>query len=138
MSNTANIKNLWGDLPVEETIRTPYVMLKEQANLLTEATNGLLIGEVCKYTTPNNLIACYLEIKAPSIDNYTITILELSYDATIFPVSIIGIYSYKSGIECNTEEELETMLGKILSSQEVRRIIASLLSEIRADEKKVI
>ena len=40
MTNTAKIKNLWGDLPVEETIRTPYVVLKEQANLLTEATNG--------------------------------------------------------------------------------------------------
>ena len=36
MSNTANIKNLWGDLPVEKTIRTPYVIFKEQASLLTE------------------------------------------------------------------------------------------------------
>ena len=39
MSQTPKIKNLWGDLPLEENIRTPYVILKEQASLLTETTN---------------------------------------------------------------------------------------------------
>jgi hypothetical protein len=27
MSQTSKIKNLWGDLPVEDSIRTPYVIL---------------------------------------------------------------------------------------------------------------
>ena len=42
MSDTTKVKNLWGKLPIEDNIRTPYIILKEQASILTEATNGVV------------------------------------------------------------------------------------------------
>lgn len=39
-------KNLWGELPLAEVIRTPAIILREQATLLTEMTTGVLEGEV--------------------------------------------------------------------------------------------
>lgn len=39
-------KNLWGTLPDLETSRTPHTVLLEQAALLRDMTNGLLIGKV--------------------------------------------------------------------------------------------
>jgi hypothetical protein len=54
-------KNLWGELPKPETIRTPYTILKEQASILSEITNGLLIGEVILTTKKINFLLIFLE-----------------------------------------------------------------------------
>ena len=131
----AKVKNLWGDLPIEDNVRTPYIILKEQASILTEATNGLLIGEVTKRRVNVNKTECDLIIKVPSINNYTISIVDIIYPATIYPLKVKGDFTKNTAVECNTEEELENILHEILSSKEVRRIISGLLSEVRADEE---
>ncbi|MGD1917679.1 MAG: hypothetical protein ACFCAD_01615 [Pleurocapsa sp.] len=135
MSDTTKVKNLWGKLPIEDNIRTPYIILKEQASILTEATNGLLIGKVIKKRDSLDNINCDLIIKVPSLDNYTISIVDTIYPVTIYPVEIKGSNAqYYSS--CDTEEEIENTLSTILSSEEVRRIISGLLSEVRADDKE--
>ena len=136
MSETAKIKNLWGDLPLQENIRTPYVILKEQGSILTEATDGLLIGEVKNIGNYKNHLECHLIIKAPSINNYTVNIVNLSYPETMYPLEIRSSFLSGFSSKCNNEEELENALNQILSSAEVRRIISGLLSEIRADAEK--
>ncbi len=141
MSETAKIKNLWGDLPVEKNIRTPYIILKEQASILTEATNGILVGNVLKKANDdesNPQVTCVLEIKVPSINNYSISIVGLLYPMlTIYPAKIMNIV--KDTIvndNCQNEESIHEFLGKILSSEEVRRIISALLNEARSDTVK--
>ena len=134
MSET-KIKNLWGDLPIEDNVRTPYIILKEQASILTKATNGLLIGEVTKRRLAGDYTECNLIIKVPSINNYTISIVNMIYPAIIYPLKVKGDFTKNIAAECNTEEELENVLHKILSSAEVKRIVSGLLSEVRADEE---
>ena len=138
MSNIANIKNLWGKLLVEENIRTPYVILKEQASILTEKTNGLLIGNVSKSNLGGTdaRIRCTLEIKVPSINNYLISIVSIFYPVTFYPLTIRSELTDNSFENCDTAEDLEIKLGKILSSKEVSKIISGLLSDIRADAEK--
>lgn len=137
MNETTKIRNLWGNLPVENNIRTPYLILKEQASLLTEATNGLLIGNVDRETLTNNSkydFECMLEIRVPSIDNYSISILEVYYPVfNIYPSLVINKIVDSKQYNCDTEEDLYTVLEQILSSTEVKRIISSLLNEIRSD-----
>ena len=134
MSET-KIKNLWGDLPIEDNVRTPYIILKEQASILTEATNRLLIGEVNKRTHSSSCVDCSLIIKVPSINNYTLSIIDITYPVTIYPLQIKSDFTKHTLTECKTEEELENALHNRLSSEEIRRIISGLLSEVRADEK---
>lgn len=159
MSEAAKVKNLWGDLPVEE-FRTPHVVLREQASILTESTNGLLIGKVAKekfnkiFFTPDQdveikftledsqdkyVFTSRLEIIVPSINNYSISIVQIDYPIKMYPLRIMSTvtddYQYQ---KCQTESEFNENLEEILSSSEVRRIIAGLLTEIRADAKKDI
>lgn len=159
MSEAAKVKNLWGDLPVEE-FRTPHVMLREQASILTEATNGLLVGTVVKekftkipFTSPKYVTlkmledlqekhdkqnkytwTSRLEIIVPSINNYSISIVQIDYPLKMYPLKILSTvtddYRYQ---KCETEEEFNQKLEEILSSSDVKKIIAGLLTEIRAD-----
>lgn len=139
MNQIPKIKNLWGDLPLEDNIRTPYVILKEQASLLTEATNGLLIGTVSrrKYSMKSqDGLECILEIKVPSINNYSIAIVAIWYPITLYPSIITSLVTDDKEKECHTEEEMDQVLGKILSSKGVKRIISGLLTEVRLDTIK--
>lgn len=137
MSNKHKIKNLWGDLPVEDNIRTPYVILKEQASILTEATNGLLVGNVKKETFSNESgdsgFECTLEITVPSINNYSISIVGISYPITLYPSQIYNRVTRDKVKDCQTEEDLDKNLEEILSSDQVKRVILGLLSEVRLD-----
>jgi hypothetical protein len=157
-------KNLWGDLPNIETLRTPYTLLKEQASILSEITKGLLIGEVI-HNQKDKLFVIILRIKAPSLNNYTYSVLEVQYPIQLYPVFVKNLASdnfnnleknlmnaannplmsfvdYGGFLEnqgynkCFSEEEFENALGEILSSPEVKRVISGLLAQIHADIPK--
>ena len=133
MKEASNIKDLWGDLPVE-TIRTPYVVLKEQASIFTKKTNGLLIGEVTKEefeesifspprqaTTIEHLkelkqrhfeenkydFTSTLEIVVPSMNDYSISIVQIDYPIEMYPLRIMNTvtdsYCYE---KCKDEVQL--------------------------------
>jgi hypothetical protein len=130
-------KDLWGEIPSHETIRTPYTILKEQASLLTQKTNGLLIGEVSrdqKYNVSKQReIQVTLLIKAPSLNNYTYWVLEVEHPIQLYPLSVQDLAGTNPLLDCSSEEEFEQALGNILSSQEIKRVISALLAEIHAD-----
>lgn len=152
-------KNLWGELPNPETIRTPYTILKEQASILSEITNGLLIGEVIN-NQKDEFFVKTLRIKAPSLNNYTYSVVEVQHLIKLYPVFVKNLTSdpitkatdlidslrvnlgHSSLLEdpgykkYSSEEEFENALGQILSSQEVKRVISSLLAQIHADIPK--
>ena len=159
-----NQKNLWGELPKSETIRTPYTLLKEQASLLSEITKGLLIGEVTN-NQKDMFFVNILRIKAPSINNYTYSVVEVQYPIKLYPVFVKNLTSDKfNNLEKNlmnaannplmgfvdpggllvqqgynkysSEKEFENALGEILSSQEVKQVISALLAQIHADIPK--
>lgn len=130
-------KNLWGELPKFETIRTPYTFLKEQASVLSELTNGLLIGEVINYAK-DKLLVMVLRIKAPSLNNYTYSVVEVQHSIKLYPLSVKNLTSDENQeySQCSSEEEFENALGEILSSPYVKRVISALLAQIHADIPK--
>lgn len=130
-------KNLWGELPNAETIRTPYTILKEQASILSELTNGLLLGEVVVNHQKDKLFVITLRIKAPSLNNYTYSVVEVQQPIQLYPVAIINLLE-NNMTKYSSEEEFENALGEILSSQEVKRVISGLLAQIHADIPKQV
>lgn len=159
-----NKKNLWGELPSLETIRTPYTILKEQASILNEMTKGLLMGEVI-HNQKDKLFVIILRIKAPSLNNYTYSVLEVQHPIKLYPVFVKNLASdnfnslekslmnavdnplmsladpsrlliQQGYSKCSSEEEFENALGQILSSQEVKQVISALLAQIHADIPK--
>jgi hypothetical protein len=126
-------KSLWGDLSTTDTLRTPFIILKEQSSILTQATQGLLVGDVQRYQDQfNQENFLILQIVAPSLDGYRYSIVEVTHGTSLYPVKVKSLASDDFSRECASETSFEKALGEVLTSHEVRQIVSVLLSDIRA------
>jgi hypothetical protein len=124
-------KNLWGDLPKPDHLITPSSILKEQASILTEETKGLLVGETKRRTSEDGTFFIELNIRAPALNGYLYGVLEASHGIELYPVNVRSLAS--GSATCETQEAFEGLLGKILSSNQVKKVIASLLAQVREE-----
>ena len=143
-------KSLWGDLPLADVTRTPIIILREQATILTELTNGLLEGVVTNRVTEgtNRLISqvedrepkefsATLSIIAPALDGYVFRIMQVNYNLELYPVEVVALASHfflsrDSTVSCDNEQEFVEALGNILSSDSVRQAIGRLLAQSKS------
>lgn len=126
--------DLWGNLPGPLDIQTPNTILQEQANLLRQKTNGLLVGEVVRRTT-EDAFRSTLRIIAPSLNNYRYSILTVEYPISLYPLSVIN-HVEGMRVAIPGDQQFIGYLGNLLSSQKVSRVIGGLLSQIRADSQE--
>lgn len=124
-------KNLWGELPLAEVIRTPATILREQATLLTEMTKGILEGEITSGRTQNKLYH-RLSIVAPSLDGYSYSILYATHNIITYPCTVLD-EADNTIAECDNEQEFISVIEKILSSATVHKIVSALLSQSKAE-----
>lgn len=123
--------DLWGELPDIEENKTPFVILKEQAELLTEKTDGLLLGEVSQNQSIGREGFCYtLYMVAPSLNNYRYNLLTISYEIGLYPLRLIE--SEKESVVCSDENEFKKELGEIFKSQGTQNVISKLLTHVRS------
>ena len=126
MSHTS----LWRIPEKAETTRTPTTALKEQAVFLSRQTNRILRADVTRYAmTRSGEVKVSLFVVAPSLNDYAVEVLEVRH----------GLFdTYPSHVESSIndiEEEVfseEALLGvveTILHSEEMAKILRSLLSE---------
>ncbi len=120
-------KNLWGDLSDLETVRTPKAILQEQADFLTGATEGALVGNV---GVPFVVVGFQysLDVQVPSLNHYVYTILTISHNVNLYPVRVDANATALS-VACEDEEQFEETISQILSSKEVKRVLSRLLSQ---------
>jgi hypothetical protein len=131
---TPNEKSLWGELPKNVEVRTPFLILKEQASILTQKTNGLLIGDVARISSHDPDFWVILRIKVPALNSYTYSVAEVKYPPQIYPLTIRDLNEPGSPVKCSSEEEFEAALSQILSSDPVKRVISTLLADIQSNE----
>jgi len=127
-------ESFWGDLENVQIEPTPLIHLKEQASQLGKKTGGIIRGKVTRKTTPYQGLTYCLNIVAPFLNNYEVSILEVRYRLDAYPLKLEDMAKGKV-YECSCEEEFLKDLKEILSSDQVRRIIISLLSN-SADWRK--
>ena len=123
-------QNLWGDLTEIDIVRTPAMILQEQAALLGQLTNEVLNGLVRRDSlVPENKFNMALYIVAPALRRYRFKVLELSYRVDeAYPVVVRdSIGGYK--VEVHDEAELIEILKALLTSESVKRVISTLISE---------
>ena len=123
------IDDLWGELPDVEKIKTPFVILKEQAELLTEKTGGLLVGEVSQNRSIGRDGFCHtLYIVTPSLNNYRYELLTINYEIELYPLRLKK--ADKESVSCADEDEFKKELEKIFKSQETQNVISKLLVHV--------
>ena len=129
-------ENLWGEIPNIKGIRTPVEILREQGNLLSKLTKGVLEAEVSSRQEGRRLIA-EMDIIVPGLNMYRLTIVRIDSELNIYPMSVSnvltgggGIFDYLETIECKNEGEYTKALKTVLSSNEVKNTIKALLAQL--------
>ncbi|HYR59662.1 MAG TPA: hypothetical protein VEO95_13570 [Chthoniobacteraceae bacterium] len=120
-------ENLWGEIPLDEKIETPLSILKAQAVALNKVTKGILDGRVVQTSSDDNLIYEF-RIVAPTLGNYSATILKISHDIALYPVFVIDDFS-GGYTRAPNSEALKEALKSIFQSEPVRRIVRGLAAQ---------
>jgi hypothetical protein len=142
-------ENLWGTLPDQkDKIRTPRHILREQAQILSDAYNHLIVGEVTSNTLEEK-ITDSLYIVAPALNNYRVLIARARHGYTAYPATLEDPFKilrshtdYRPPAEtktrhgfvrCESESDFREALSHILGSETVHSVIQSLYSQVEQD-----
>lgn len=121
-------RNLRGHIPAATAVTTPLTILREQAGLLGELTDGVLEGDVQARRSAKGDFTYTLYIVAPGLDRYHHAIVEVEHPVAMYPVSVLDDGTGK-GYMCADEEMFVRVLQRILTSDHVRKVIAALLAQ---------
>lgn len=121
--------DLWGDLQINVE-RVPLTVFREQATLLTEKTNGILQGIVDTETQYYRLHVSFV-IQVPALDDYRVLIARGKHSIeSPYPVEVAS--RKEDWQTCADEPALAEVLGTILRSADVRKIVSALVSQSKA------
>lgn len=130
-------ENLWGELPSGNEFKPPLTILREQATLLSDITNKILVADV-RVKRQGTSISFSLRIVAPALDNYTYVVLSVTHDLFMYPVEVtnLTLMTQKGPptYTCNDEDAYKSVLKAVLSSQPVHRVISSLIAQSKSPE----
>jgi hypothetical protein len=121
--------DFWPDISASKP-RTPLSLMKQQAALLGKHTNNLLEAEVETTSSGDKLFHRFI-IVAPSLD-YRYQLFGVTHGVTLYPVQVLsappsGTIVPIGGIE--DEGMFVNWLKAVLSSEETKRILGSLLAQ---------
>ncbi len=120
-------KNMWVKFDNIRKIPMPVSYLREQANYLGEATGHILQGEVVQ-SAKDERFEAELDIVVPNLNYYRHTLLRVVHSIRIYPGEIHDLVNEEKHI-CENEGSFLSRLEQILTSQGVRNIIETLISQ---------
>ena len=125
------VESFWA-VPDTTSFRTPLSILREQATALTEQTNGALVGNVgiFKDGVGADLVVS-LSVEVPALDDYAYRLLQYRQPVDGYPGRLHLAWEERF-FEFRDEEEFVSAIKDALSSDKVRQIVGSLLSQATA------
>jgi hypothetical protein len=129
-------QSLWPSFGEIGKIKTPKIILQEQAILLEKSSSGFLTTMVTTATHPTqfNRYTHLLSLTAPKVENFTANIVMLEHDAIeLYPLTIIArIRPMSVNYTAENEEEFLGILTKLFAEKEMVNTIQSLLAQSKA------
>jgi hypothetical protein len=126
------IPDLWPEIEQTQVV-PPVAILREQAALLGQKTNYLLQGRVQTTVDLHGRFVHSFYIVAPALDDYTYKLFEVKHDANQYPVEADSLG--RTGpltVDLNSEQQLLDHIRKILNSDKTKRVVGSLLAQVKA------
>ena len=117
--------DLWGEIEATQ-IRTPLIILREQAALLGTKTMNLVEARVGTHVTAGSFVHTF-DLVMPSLDSYTYNLFSVHHGPEIYPLKVWG-----ENTRFETELEFIEWLGSKLSSPETKRIVSNLIAQVAA------
>lgn len=133
-----SIASLWpsfGEIPI---IKTPKIILQEQAVHLEKVTYGYINTEIITSAHPTllNKISHILKITAPKVEGYSTIVVQMDHDMIkIYPITVTSrIKSMPIAYNASNEEELILLLTKVFEEKETIDTVQSLLTQSKSNE----
>lgn len=162
------MKNLWQNLEgIKADIKNPISIIREQAEYLSEGTNGMLYIEDTEYMNMSaNVRRVFLEHNLPNrfkyeveicseyLDDYSFNLFYLYYDIDFYPVVIslpseigeeienndytsIDFTNTRMFFIVNSQDEFEDILGVIFNCEKVRTIMKNMKAIIEDENSEI-
>jgi hypothetical protein len=127
---TTTTTNLWPELSLDEVVRSPKMILNEQALFLSNITKNILSVKVKTRGLGGGPVAHEFDIVAPNLNGYSYNLLNVEQRDILssYPCKIYST-DKNNGESVENEEELLQKLKLIFSSHETQRVISSLISQ---------
>ena len=131
-------ESLWPSFGETPVVKTPKIILQEQARYLEKITNGYIKAEVItsKHPTLLNKVSHLLKIIAPHVEDYSTIIVEVDHDVIkLFPLSVVSrIKPMPVTFNALNDAEFFSMLVKVFEEKETIDTIQSLLIQSKSNE----
>jgi hypothetical protein len=135
-------EDLWPSDLALETVVTPVSILRTQAKLLGERTQGLLEGEVNTWTQGSDVYHD-LNVVVPALGNYKYRLLRVHHPVTLYPIFVDDEpmpYGHIRMIQpqpivmlgeggMKDEDAFREWLRRTLAGEETRHILANLYAQ---------
>ena len=147
------MKDLWPSDIATHRVKSPVVILREQASLLGKKTSNIIQAEVQMLLTSadaDNEFGYAFFIVAPALNNYRYQLLTVWHQVDLYPVQIFVegqiLEELGSGVQIeheynqhspedipyiavDSEEQFLDNLAKVFGSSKTKRVITALLSQ---------
>jgi len=126
-------KNMWGEINMADLEVTPITILKQQSDILENATAGVLIGEVITNRNEFGDIIMDLYVVAPMVGHYRHNICTVTHGIAPYPATLqTAALNNGKSIPCKTKAAFENVLEKALQAPDTKKAVSSLLAHSRA------
>ncbi len=137
--------DLWPEDIGQVKIKSPVVILKEQAALLGKKTHNLLEAAAGQGDTPGDDFSYNFNITAPALGLYTYRLFAIDHGIGLYPLNIaiddeicrqIAPDAKDNRLRIQSEDEFLEILRRIFASTKTRVLISGLLAQIDDESRK--
>lgn len=118
--------DLWPDLTGDPEVKSPLLILREQAAKLGTKTSNIIEAEVTANPGDDGFLHVRLILKAPALNGYEYVLLSVNQSIESYPAYLTEEYDHK---KVNNEQEFKTFLGNLFKSDRTVKIINSLIAQ---------
>lgn len=120
-------KNLWGDLPTVEDVVTPLRMMREQANILRQATRGVLHASITTTPLSDGRMRHSFYLVAPLLNDYRHLLFSVEHGIEPYPAQVMPVQAAKP-LPCPSQKAFENLLPRMLQHPDTRKAVAALMA----------
>lgn len=122
------MNSLW-KIPDATDIKTPYLILKEQADYLSQVTANRLHGIINTTNTSDNRIVIDFRILIPALDGYRFHFLTYVQPIVYMYPGILRSHLHDVNYDVDSEAVLIDCLSNIIGSEETKNLLTSLMAQ---------
>lgn len=125
--------NLWPSLAPIDNIVTPKRILQEQGIYLEKTSSNFLKVKINSFTEEDRMKFSHkFEIIAPFLSDYSFTLLKVTHDILLYPLTINFVLVSEEYPPIGNEDKFKQTLRDIFSNDRTTEVIRNLLAQSKS------